>query len=333
MSTGHWIGALVATLRRVVRPQSTRIVIRAEQDIFIASLVSRRFKTPCSVIWKESEGSWQPEAMMKHLQHIAQENCVDLEVPGETVLSQCIKLPKAALSNLPEAIIYGLPAWSPFQAKDVYVAGSLEGIREEQAFVRLSYVLRERANTLIERFAVTGFHADRIVLDAASNSFVSLSTPKLARMVRARRIDGIFALTAFILFMTLGFTHIAMMSRKIDDLQVRLRAELTEQRRFEALKANYDSYIARRSAVSRKRATEPTTYELLVALAHHLPEGILIQTLETGNGRGRLELSVPNPERVLQGLKAIPFIRSFKIEDTRSPQNSIVSFEIAGKQP
>lgn len=271
--------------------------------------------------------------MLKRFEHAAQESCVDLEVPAAMVLSQRIKLPKAALSNLPGAVAYGLSSWSPFQAEDVYVRGIAQDVRQDQALVCLFYVLRERADAIINRLAETGFNVDRIILDPASKCLVPLPTPRMARISRARLIDGFLSVTATILLIALALAHVTTMSQRIEDLQVRLRTELDEHRRFETLKASYDSYIARRSAILERREKETSAYELLVALAQHLPEGALLQALEISKGRGRFEISNSSSERLSQGLRAIPFISSFKIEDDRASQHVVVTFESAGKWP
>lgn len=327
-----WISGLPTLPALFWRRRSARIIVRLVKEGFTATLISSNPKKTFHVIWSGDTG-WQPDVLFTQLLRKAQERPADLELSREFVLSHSIKLPEAALTNLSEAITYGLSSWSPFQAEDVYVSGYVEEVRDGQALIRLHYALRPKVDPVIARLDAVGLGIDRIILDVASSLTVALKTPKLSHLKRSRRIDGALAATAFLLVFVLGSTQIMMMSRKLEETQSALQSELSQLRRAEALQTAYTAYMARRAAVADRRARETSAYELLLALAQQLPDGVLIQALEIDKGRGRIDLSGSDPDGIVQALRGIPLIRNPKADGADELRGISVTFELPERRP
>ncbi|WP_112664630.1 hypothetical protein [Microvirga flavescens] len=328
-----WASFLPLAFKRIVQRERACVVVRIVQGGFTATPMSSRLKKASKIHWQEEGGRWQPEASLRQLLRIAQERPVDLELPPDFILSHSVTFPRAALTNLSDAIKYGLPSWSPFQDNDVYVNGSVTRVQSEQAMVCLHYALRAKIDPVLARLDAIGLTVDRIVLDTESNCSVTLPTSKLDRIRRARRVDGGLAAIAVSLAVLLGSFQVALLSSRLENAEIVLRSEIAQFRKAEALQAAYTSFAARRLAVSERRAKEISVYELLVVLAQHLPDGVAVKTLEIGNGQGRLELSGGDPDEILQALRTISILSDLKIEPMRATHSSGVTFELARKVP
>ncbi|MGO4571639.1 hypothetical protein [Microvirga sp. 2TAF3] len=325
------IQTLPPALKRILRPSATHITVRIVQGGFTAVLVPSGLQRNSEVHWQEEAGHWQPEATLRQFARVARERPVDLELPLEFTLSHSVRLPRAALTNLADAIAYGLPTWSPFQANDVYIDGSVERIDGAQAVVRLHYALRSKLDPLLMKLDAAGLAADRLVLDSASRRFVALPTPKLARLRQTWLINGALASSAIILALLLCVFQIMILSGRLEETESAIRSELVQLRQEETLKAAYASFSARRTAVSERRAKEISANELLASLARHLPNDIFVQALELGGGQGRIGLSGGDPDVILQVLRGISIIHNPQIESMLAPPSISVTFKFVRK--
>ncbi|HEV2563906.1 MAG TPA: hypothetical protein VGU19_02375 [Microvirga sp.] len=323
--------AVGPVLAHIMRREGSRIVVRPVPGGFAASLRSLRSKGELQAWWQEDDRRWRPESSSHRLLHAARHRSVDLELPPDLTLTQRVKLPEAARTNLSEAIAYGLPTWSPFEIDEVYVKGSVDEVQAGQARIRLIYALRTKVDPLLARLEEAGLPADRLVLDATSGPLVTLATPKLARLRRARRVDGALAIMAVSLGLLLGSLRVMVLAQRLEESEILLRTEIAQFRQEEALRATYAAFVARRAAVSERRAKEVGAYELLVALAEHLPDEALVQTLEIGSGRGRIDLAGSGPDVAIEALRQIPVLRNLRIEPSRELGSVTAGFEISGK--
>jgi len=329
----RWISFFGPILARILGAQNARIVVRPVPDGFTAHLHMPYRKRELQVHWQERAGCWQPDAAFGQMLNAARERLVDLILPSDLILTQTVKLPAAALSNLSEAIAYGLPSWSPFDTDEVYVKGDVDEVQAGQATVRLCYALKAKVDPLLARLDAIGLPADRLVLDFASTHSVTLSTPKVARLQKARRIDGALAIVAISLVLLLGSLRIMVLSQRYAEAETLLRAELVQFRQAETLQTAYAAFAAQHSAVSERRARNVGAYELLLALAEHLPDGALIQALDVERGRGQIELSGVDPDTALRALRLIPVFQSLKSEPARGPGSVTLSFGVKRKTP
>jgi len=254
---------------------------------------------------------------------------VVFELPPDLVLSQVVRLPQIALANLPDAIAYGLPTWSPFDAAEVYAIGSVQQIDAGQALVRIDYALRSKVGPLLARLAATGLAPDRLIFEHEAKRSVPLPSPKLDRLARAWRIDGALASLAVLLSLGLAAVHTTTSSRRLERVEAAIRSELAQLREEEVLRDAYNSLAARRAAVARRRARAISAYELLTALSDELPEPVLVQAIEVADGRGRLEVSGAEPGEILQALRAIRFIADPAVEPTRGTRPFGATFRLA----
>ncbi len=324
---GIW-GPILGTVSARLPPWgSTHIIIRPVSGGFSADLYVPYWKKVTRVHWREESSSWQPEAPFRRLARTANERPIILELPPELTLAQAITLPRAALTNLSEAIGYGLSSWSPFDADEVYVKGRVDEVQAEHARILLTYARKAKVDPLLARVAATGFPADHLILDMASNQVVALSTPKLARLRKNRTIDGALAITALLLALLLGSLRVTVLSQKLTEAEGLLRTELAQFRQAEALQAAYASFSTRQAVVSERLAREVGVYEILAALGRHLPENVLIQALEIDEVRGRIDLSGADPEVTLSGLRHIPVFRNLRIEPPTDQGIVTVIFE------
>jgi hypothetical protein len=213
------------------------------------------------------------------------------------------------------------------------VRGAVDEIQAGQVKVRLQYVLKAKADPLIASLAATGFPADGLVVGSALNHSVALPTTKWTRLRKARRIDGALAVAALSLALLLGSFRVMVLSQRLEEAEILLRSELVQFRQTAALQAAYASFAARRAAVPERRAQEVGAYELLLALAQHLPNGTLIRTLEFDRGRARVDLSNADSDSTLKALRVVPIIRNPKIEPSLEPLSIAATFELARKSP
>lgn len=327
-----WLDLLLpAPLKRFLQREEACITICVAADGFTASLVPSSPKQGAAADWRDETGRWSPDSAFRRLARIGRDRPIEFELPPDLVLSQAVKLPRIALANLPDAIAYGLPAWSPFEAGEVYVTGSVERVEAEQALIRIDYTLRSKADPLLARLAGTGLAVDRLVFDRAAKRSVSLPTPKLARLKTVRQTDGALAGLAVVLALALGVVYATTLSRRLERLDAEIRSELALLREDELLRTAHDALAARRVAVARRRAREITASELLASLSGELPDGILVQAVEMADGRGRVELSGADPGEILQALRGIQTIDSPALEPRRGSRLIGVTFQLARK--
>jgi hypothetical protein len=324
---------VAALAGNVVGPAGKRILVRVAGDEYAAAFLSSRGEGTLSAHWRDGTGSWQPEPAFRRLQGLAHKHIVDLQLPPDMVLSNTVRLPKAALANLSDAVAYGLPSWSPFQTGDVYVSARPDGVRGEQVLVRIHYAPRSKVDPILARLDSLGLAADRVSMDPSACDLIDLATPKMAGIRRARRLDGTLAALAVALSLLAGCVHVAALSRRLDETEAALRFELAQVRDAESLQRQYALFVARRAAVSERRAHEIGAYELLAALARSLPDGTLIQTLDMGDGRVRLEVSGADPDAMVQALRTTPSVRDPKVEPARGSRAILLSFGLARKNP
>lgn len=319
---------LESIMTRLRSSGETRIVVRLGPGGFEASLKPPRRNGELQVYWQEEADCWRPEPTSHRLLRTAGERLVELELPPEFTLTQCVKLPSATLANLSDAIAFGLPSWSPFEASEVYVKGSLHEVRAGQAKVRLYYAPKKKVDPLLVRLAAVGLPADRIVLEPVSSQSVELSTPKSAYLRRARRVDAVLVVMAIFLALLIGSLRVMILSHRLEEVEAILRSELAHSRQTEALQSAFASFAARRATVSEKRTREIRVYEFLSILAQYLPDQTFIQTLEFGAGRGRIELSGFAPEAALEALRLIPIFQNLEVEPMARSNSVTVKFEI-----
>jgi hypothetical protein len=331
----RWLrSSFIALAADILRPGRQCILVKADPEGYAASAIpAPSRKRSLSVQWNDAGNRWMPEADSRQILDLAKERPVDLELPPGMVLSNTVRLPKAALANLSEAVAYGLPSWSPFQAVDVYVSANLKEVQGEQALVRICYAVRTKVDPILTRLADLDLAVDRLRMDPFGNGSVDLRTLKTARIRRGCRVDFALALCAVALSLLVGVGHVTALSRRLDEAEAVLRQEVAQFRETEAIQGSYALFLARHTAVSDRRANEVGAYELLSAFARHMPEGALIQTLDVGNGRVRLEVSTPDPTALTAALRIIPFVREPKVEPMRGLSTTVLSFDLARRTP
>jgi hypothetical protein len=215
----------------------------------------------------------------------------------------------------------------------VYVTGTVDGVEGGQALIRLDYAPRSKTDPVLARLAAIGLAADRLVLDRASTQCVTLPQPKVRRIRQAQRTDGALAAAAVGLATILCLLQSAALSRRLDEIDTALRSELAQVREDEALRAAYDGWAARRTAVAKRRTKDVAASELLAALAGNLPDVVTVHAIEIAGGKGRLEFSGGDPDDVLEVLRGIPIVDHPSIESVRASHPAGATFQIARKRP
>jgi hypothetical protein len=314
-------------LRAALAPQSPRVVLRGSPDGITASLLPGAAGF-AKASWSTPAESWDSPESSSRIKAVARWHLVDFEVPANLILTKEIVLPRVAAEDLATSVTYGLPNWSPFTAEEVHLSARAVRSDESQVTVELRYVVRKHVARWLESAGAAGLTVDRVIFGPDGRHAAASNSGKLSRITLWRRIDRTLTALVVILLIALVASCVWRQSRRMDQLEGAVRAEIEGVKRDDALQKSLDALASRRTIVARRRAVEAPVFEVMAAIGARLPPKAAIRTFETGGGRGWVEIDGVTPAEIAAMLGGITQIREFSIEPAGPGRSAGASFGI-----
>jgi hypothetical protein len=258
--------------------------VRVSSSVEKATLIDQRHKVRLEAEWTEAEGRWMPDETWRRILAVTKSRPVELRLSETELLSQEVRLPRAALENLSGAVLHGLSTWSPFSPNEVHVAAVPVG-SDDMSCVELRYAMREFVDPVLSRAADRGLIIDRIVL-GCDRWQVAVEERKAARIRRQHWIDCALVLFAALLVTLALQTAWTRQDLARERVGQALRGELELARQQGEFDRAIEYAAKARKAVDAERQVKPLVSELLAHLKSILPSDAAIVALELDQKQG-----------------------------------------------
>jgi general secretion pathway protein L len=328
-----WASELLALMPHALR--SRLAGLKAGIKVSVDGENLDAFYAPMSLraTWERQSGVWLPVEAATDLRALVSIRHVDLMVPDDHVLYQEVTLPLAARENLQSTVLYGLSTWSPFRPDEVYIAARNVRATDQKIVVGICYVLREKVSPLLHLAGEAGLPPDRLVFDQDGLWIADLRTAKGRKLAWRRRIDAVLIVSCLSLFLILGIAISWRQAEELRAYQNAVRQELNTVKQDETTRKSLDQLTTQKTAVARRRGTQPSVSALLAGLGEKLPTAAILTSIEIENGRGRMEISGVDGQELIKSLQNAPQISSPKFDSTIPGRPLNVIFGIREKTP
>lgn len=274
-----WADGLRATvpesLRRRLAPAAPRVVIDTVGEDCRFRLISAegneldRFEEklfPTSERSSEGLRAWLSDVARRSPRY-------EIVISDDALLVTDISLPPAAAENLGEVLGFEMDRFTPFTAAEVIYGFRPLKTTPEAVRVRLALLPRRRIAALLSELARTGVAIDALV--PSRND----APPLVHGLDRTgsgsdgtARTRWLLAATAAALAALALYLPFHLKAARLDDVETRLAALKRDAMELRRLEDRLDEALRGARAVTRRKAEEPLTLDVLAEVTRVLPE-------------------------------------------------------------
>lgn len=267
--------SIPASLRRRLAPAAPRVVVEATGDDCLFRLMSAegneldRFEEtlfPTSERSSEGLRAWLSDAARRSPRY-------EIVISDDALLVTDVALPPAAAENLGEVLGFEMDRFTPFTAAEVIYGFRPLKATPESVRVRLALLPRRRIAPLLSGLARTGVAIDALVpLRDDAPPLVHGLDRAGGGPDRKARTRWLLSATAAALALLALYLPFHLKAARLADAQTRLAALKRDAMELRQLEDRLDEALRGARAVTKRKAEEPLTLDVLAEVTRVLPE-------------------------------------------------------------
>lgn len=235
-------------------------------------------------------GGLEPSVSRKPILAAGRHRPIELQAPGNLVLTQTVMLPTLALEDLRQAVKFGLSRWTPFSADEVVFAASPGRARDEHTQVRIDIVPRNVLEPMIRLASEAGLVITTIMIGSNSVDY-TITDPQKTKRRRSDRIDTLLLSSVFALLASIFVLINARWSDELKNIQAVIHGEIAHRAKQISLESELARLEKEQRIVLHKRAKEPLVTTIVAEFSDILPENAEMIDFSWNGSRGQARIS------------------------------------------